>query len=61
MVSDQWQRHGLGTQLLKSLLQVARDEKLERVTADILRENHPMRQSNRKQAAKCRESTPETM
>lgn len=43
VVSDQWQKHGLGTQLLKSLLRVARDEKLERVTADILRENQGMR------------------
>ena len=42
LVSDQWQGRGLGTQLLRTLLQVARDERLERVGADVLAENKEM-------------------
>jgi acetyltransferase len=44
LVSDQWQGRGLGTQLLKLLLQAARDEKLQEVRAEILPENQPMQQ-----------------
>ncbi len=42
LVSDRYQRSGLGTELLRRLLQVGRDEKLARVTADILPENYGM-------------------
>jgi acetyltransferase len=42
LVSDQWQNQGLGTQLLRTLLQVARDEKLKRIGADVLAENLEM-------------------
>jgi acetyltransferase len=42
LVSDQWQHHGLGKQLLKILIQVARDQKLDRVIANILPENSDM-------------------
>ena len=42
LISDQWQNKGLGTQMLRSLLQVARDEKLSRVGADVLAENREM-------------------
>ena len=42
LVSDAWQKHGLGTELLKRLVQVARDEKLDRLTADILADNIAM-------------------
>jgi acetyltransferase len=41
-VSDQWQHHGLGTQLLKLLVQVGREEKLERITATMLGDNREM-------------------
>jgi acetyltransferase len=41
-VRDQWQGHGLGTQLLKLLVQVGRDEKLGRITATVLADNHEM-------------------
>ncbi|MBI3415809.1 MAG: bifunctional acetate--CoA ligase family protein/GNAT family N-acetyltransferase [Verrucomicrobia bacterium] len=41
-VSDQWQRQGLGAQLLKLLVQAGRDEKLERITATMLADNHEM-------------------
>ncbi len=42
LVSDLWQNRGLGTKLLSMILQIARDEKLARVSADILPENLDM-------------------
>jgi acetyltransferase len=42
LVNDRWQNQGLGTELLKRLLAVGRDEKLDRVTADILPQNRSM-------------------
>jgi acetyltransferase len=43
LVSDQYQRHGLGTDLVRRLIQVARDEKLQEIVANILPENLGMR------------------
>jgi acetyltransferase len=42
VISDPWQRQGLGTELLKRLVQIGRDEKLDRISASILKENHGM-------------------
>jgi acetyltransferase len=42
LVADRFQKSGLGTELLRRLLEVARDEHLLRVTADILPENRAM-------------------
>ncbi len=42
LVSDRYQGGGLGTQLLRQLLQVGRDEQLERISAEILAENGAM-------------------
>ena len=42
IVSDQWQRQGMGTELLRRLVKIGRDERLERISANILRENHGM-------------------
>jgi acetyltransferase len=42
LVSDRYQRQGLGTELLKQLLDVARDEHLDLVTAQILPDNSAM-------------------
>ncbi|MDJ0516933.1 MAG: bifunctional acetate--CoA ligase family protein/GNAT family N-acetyltransferase [Trichodesmium sp. MO_231.B1] len=42
LVSDRYQRQGLGTELLLRLVQVGQDEKLERIVATILAENTPM-------------------
>ncbi len=42
VISDAWQKCGLGTQLMKQLIQVAKDEKLHRITATILPENTEM-------------------
>jgi acetyltransferase len=43
LVADQYQHWGLGSELLGRLIQVGRDEKLERITATILPENMTMR------------------
>ena len=42
LVSDAWQGQGLGTQLLRNLVQMARDERLERLTGVLLASNHAM-------------------
>jgi len=42
LISDQFQGHGLGTELLKRLIEIARADGLDRVTADILGENRQM-------------------
>jgi acetyltransferase len=47
LVSDDWQRLGLGTELLKRLVQIGRAEKLKRITATILADNHAMQQITR--------------
>jgi acetyltransferase len=41
LVSDQWQGHGLGTELLASVARVARVENFQRLSAEILRDNLP--------------------
>ncbi len=42
LVSDSFQGQGLGTELLKRLVQIGRDERFDRIIADILPENHVM-------------------
>ncbi len=42
LVTDQYQKHGLGTALLGRMLEVARAEGLCRLTAGILMDNRPM-------------------
>lgn len=39
LISDEYQRRGLGTELLRRLIQFARDEKQSRVVAEMLRDN----------------------
>ena len=48
LISDRWQNRGLGTELLRRLLDVARQEKLDRVSADILPENLEMQRVAKK-------------
>jgi acetyltransferase len=43
IISDQWQGHGLGTKLLRLLVEVGRKEKLSRLIAHILPDNTVMR------------------
>jgi acetyltransferase len=47
-IGDQWHNQGLGTQLLQMLVQVGRDEKLDRITATILPDNREMQHVARK-------------
>ena len=42
LVSDPYQSNGLGTELLTTLIEIGRDEKLDRITAEILPENRAM-------------------
>jgi acetyltransferase len=53
-ISDVWQRHGLGTELLRRLVQIGRDEGLERISADILADNAGMRAVAKKAGFKVR-------
>jgi acetyltransferase len=48
LVRDQWQNQGLGGQLLKSLIQIGRNEKLDRIQGIILSENRAMQHVCRK-------------
>jgi acetyltransferase len=43
LVSDHYQGHGLGAELLRLLIQVARDENLQEIVANILPEDLAMR------------------
>ena len=43
VVSDQWQRRGLGTLLLTKLVEIGREERLARITGTVLAENQGMR------------------
>jgi acetyltransferase len=43
LVADRYQHQGLGAELLARLIQVGRDEKLDRITASILLDNSAMR------------------
>ncbi len=48
LVSDKFQRQGLGTELLKRLVEVGEAEGLDRLVADVLRENAAMQRVSRK-------------
>ena len=48
LISDIWQKQGLGTELLKRLVHVGKDEKLERINAFILAENKAMQAVSKK-------------
>jgi acetyltransferase len=42
IVSDDYQGEGIGTELLRRLVTVGEDEHIDRITADILRQNRAM-------------------
>lgn len=48
LISDRYQRHGIGSLLMSKLLEVGRAEGLRRITADILFENYPMQRIAKK-------------
>jgi acetyltransferase len=44
VVTDAWQRAGIGSRLLRNLICIARASGIERLEGDVLSENEPMRQ-----------------
>jgi acetyltransferase len=48
VVADEYQRRGIGTELLRRLVQIGRDEKLRRITGEILSDNGGMVRASRK-------------
>ncbi len=48
VISDQWQGKGLGTQFLKLLVKIGREEKLERIIGHILSDNRAMQRVSKK-------------
>jgi acetyltransferase len=46
LVSDAWQKHGLGGELLRRLVDVGRDERLDRIFAEMLASNTGMRRTS---------------
>jgi acetyltransferase len=48
LVSDEWHRQGLGTELLRRLIEIGRNEKLTRISGVILADNHAMQHICRK-------------
>ncbi|MDZ7262303.1 MAG: bifunctional acetate--CoA ligase family protein/GNAT family N-acetyltransferase, partial [candidate division KSB1 bacterium] len=61
IVTDKAQGRGLGTELLRRLVQIARDEKLERITGDILPENRDMQHVSEKVGFRLRYSLEEKL
>ena len=48
LVSDEWHAQGLGTELLRRLIEIGRAEKLTRISGQVLAENHAMHHICRK-------------
>ena len=59
LIGDAVQHHGLGTEMLRRLIEIARAEKLTRVTADILPENEHMLHVSKLLGFRLRHSTEE--
>lgn len=61
LISDQWQNRGIGSELLKSLIQIAKDEKLAHITADMMSENVEMQRICEKQGFTLTRDTQENL
>jgi acetyltransferase len=59
LVSDAWQGHGFGVELLRRLVGIGRDEKLKRIVATILGDNVAMQRVSRKVGFKLERTGPE--
>jgi acetyltransferase len=57
VVSDTWQRQGLGTEMLNALANVASDNAIGYFHADVLADNYPMRALARKVGCDVRHSS----
>jgi len=53
LITDKYQHQGIGTELLKRLVQVGRDEKLSLIVGDILPENRDMQEICRRVGFRC--------
>ena len=61
LVTDQWQRQGLGTELLRRMTDIARQEKIARVNGSFLEENYEMRSIAKKLGMKLVHATDEAL
>jgi acetyltransferase len=61
LVSDPWQKRGLGIELLRRAVQIARDEKLHRVSAEMLRDNLPVQSIFKKVGFRLRVADPSSI
>ena len=61
LISDDCQRQGLGTELFRRVIQIARDEKLTRVDADILPDNLSMKKIANKLGFRLQAADPTSM
>jgi acetyltransferase len=59
VISENWQRHGIGTELLRRLVRIGREEDLKRIVADILADNVEMQRVCEKLGFKSRYSANE--
>ena len=59
LVSDRFQRQGVGTLLVSRILEVGRAEDLRRITAEILFDNRPMQRISKKHGFHLRRDTEE--
>ena len=60
VVSDLWQKHGIGTMLLRKLLEIGREERLSRIHGTILSDNIAMRRLCDRLGFKIRQRPGET-
>ncbi|MEW6268286.1 MAG: bifunctional acetate--CoA ligase family protein/GNAT family N-acetyltransferase [Thermodesulfobacteriota bacterium] len=54
LIADRWQRHGLGTELLRRLVAVGRAEGIERIWAEMLASNAGMRRTSQRAGFRLR-------
>ncbi|HEV2717808.1 MAG TPA: GNAT family N-acetyltransferase [Terriglobales bacterium] len=54
LVSDEYQKRGLGQEMLRRLIQIARDERLARVYGELIRDNFAMQKLLREFGFHCR-------
>jgi acetyltransferase len=59
LVSDRFQGRGLGTELVRRLIEVSRAEKIRRVIADILTDNRAMQRICQRLGFRLRHSAEE--
>jgi len=58
LVSDEYQGRGLGKQLVRQLIQAARDQHIPHITAEMLRDNIPIQSVLRRQGFRLRLDDP---